>query len=64
MMKAVDKSIELVVCVRRALGMRTYMDWDRQVLEYLAEQADYIASITMWQPGRQHSRLPRYHQLD
>ncbi len=35
LMKDLDKSIELVACgTSGGMGMRTYMEWDRQVLEY------------------------------
>ncbi len=43
MMKDTDGSIELVVCGSCAVGMSTYMEWDRQVLEYLGDYADYIS---------------------
>jgi alpha-N-arabinofuranosidase len=43
MMKDVDKSIELVVCGSCGTNLKTYMDWDRQVLEYMGELADYIS---------------------
>jgi alpha-N-arabinofuranosidase len=43
MMKDVDKSIELVVCGSCGVTMPTYMDWDRQVLEYMGDLADYIS---------------------
>ncbi len=43
MMKDTDKSIELVACGSCGVGMTTYMDWDRQVLEYLGDYADYIS---------------------
>jgi alpha-L-arabinofuranosidase len=43
MMKDVDRSIELVVCGSCGVGMETYMDWDRQVLEYVDGMADYIS---------------------
>ncbi len=43
MMKDVDRSIELVVCGSCGVGMDTYMDWDRQVLEYVGDLADYIS---------------------
>ncbi len=43
MMKDVDRSIELVVCGSCGIGMPTYMEWDRQVLEYLGDLADYIS---------------------
>ncbi len=43
MMKDVDKSIELVACGSCGVGMSTYMDWDRQVLEYLGDLTDYVS---------------------
>jgi alpha-N-arabinofuranosidase len=43
MMKDADRSIELVACGSCGVGMSTYMDWDRTVLEYLGDQADYLS---------------------
>ena len=43
MMKNADPSIELVACGSSGVGMETYMDWDRQVLEYVGDLADYIS---------------------
>lgn len=43
MMRDTDPSIELVVCGSSGTGMPTYMEWDRQVLAYLGEYADYIS---------------------
>ena len=43
MMKDVDESIELVVCGSCSVGLPTYMEWDRQVLEYMGDLADYIS---------------------
>ena len=43
MMKDVDRSIELVVCGSCSVGMKTYMEWDRQVLEYVGDLADYVS---------------------
>ena len=43
MMKAVDGTIELVVCGSSLPGLPTYMEWDRQVLEYVGDYADYIS---------------------
>jgi len=43
MMKDVDRSIELVACGSCGLFMPTYMEWDRQVLDYLGDDADYIS---------------------
>ena len=43
MMKDTDKTIELVACGSSGPGMSTYLEWDRQVLEYLGDYADYIS---------------------
>jgi alpha-N-arabinofuranosidase len=43
MMKDTDSSIELVACGSCSIGMRTYMDWDREVLTCLGDLADYIS---------------------
>jgi alpha-N-arabinofuranosidase len=43
MMKDVDRSIELVVCGSCSVRLPTYMEWDRQVLEYVGDLADYVS---------------------
>jgi alpha-N-arabinofuranosidase len=43
MMKDVDKTIELVACGSCTINLPTYMEWDRQVLEYIGDYADYIS---------------------
>ena len=43
MMKDVDHSIELVACGSCSIDMKTYMEWDREVLEYMGDLADYIS---------------------
>ena len=43
MMKDVDRSIELVACGSCAIWLKTYMQWDREVLEHLGDHADYIS---------------------
>jgi alpha-N-arabinofuranosidase len=43
MMKDTDRSVELVVCGSCGPGMPTYMEWDRQVLEYVGDLADYVS---------------------
>ena len=43
MMKDTDPSIELVACGSCGITMPTYMEWDRQVLEYLGDFADYVS---------------------
>jgi len=42
-MKDTDPTIELVVCGSAEIGLPTYMDWDRVVLEYIGNYADYIS---------------------
>ncbi|MBN1993429.1 MAG: alpha-N-arabinofuranosidase [Anaerolineae bacterium] len=43
MMKDTDPSIELVACGSCSPDLATYMEWDRQVLEYLGQWADYVS---------------------
>lgn len=43
MMKDTDRSLELVACGSCSIGMGTYMEWDRQVLEYLGDLSDYVS---------------------
>jgi alpha-N-arabinofuranosidase len=43
MMKDVDRSIELVAAGTCVVDLPTYMEWDRQVLEYLGDLADYLS---------------------
>jgi alpha-N-arabinofuranosidase len=43
MMRAVDPSIELVACGSSGPAMPTYPEWDRVVLEYLGDLADYVS---------------------
>jgi len=43
MMKDADVSIEMVVCGSCSPGLPTYMEWDRVVLEYLGDLADYLS---------------------
>jgi alpha-N-arabinofuranosidase len=43
MMKDVDRTIELVACGSCTTGLPSYMEWDRVVLEYLGDVADYIS---------------------
>jgi alpha-N-arabinofuranosidase len=43
MMKGVDPSIELVLCGSCTVDLKTYMEWDRQVLEYMGGTAEYIS---------------------
>jgi alpha-L-arabinofuranosidase len=43
LMKDTDPSIELVVCGSAETGLPTYMEWDRTVLEYVGEYADYVS---------------------
>jgi alpha-L-arabinofuranosidase len=43
LMKDMDPTLELVACGTCAINLPTYMDWDRTVLEYLGQYADYIS---------------------
>ena len=43
MMKDTDPTLELIACGSCSIGLESYMDWDRQVLEYLGDLADYIS---------------------
>ena len=43
MMHYTDPSVELVVCGSCEVGLPTYLEWDRTVLEYMGEDADYIS---------------------
>jgi len=43
LMKDIDPSIELVVCGSAEIGLPTYMEWDRIVLEYVGDYADYVS---------------------
>ncbi len=43
MMKNVDPTVELIACGSCNIGLPTYMEWDREVLEYVADFADYIS---------------------
>jgi alpha-N-arabinofuranosidase len=43
LMKDSDRSIELVVCGSAEIGLPTYMEWDRTVMEYVGDYADYIS---------------------
>lgn len=42
-MRAVDSSIKLVACGSSGPGMRTYLEWDREVLEQCYEYVDAIS---------------------
>ena len=43
MMRDVDPTIELIACGSCAPNLPTYLDWDRQVLDYVGDYADYIS---------------------
>jgi alpha-L-arabinofuranosidase len=43
MMKDADRAIECVACGSCMVDLPTYMEWDRQVLEYLGDYADYLS---------------------
>jgi len=43
MMRNVDPSIQLAACGSSGVGMPTYLDWDRTVLEYVWDLVDYVS---------------------
>lgn len=43
-MKGIDRTIKLIAAGSSNRWMSTYMDWDRQVLEYCWEEIDYISA--------------------
>ncbi|MBN1219220.1 MAG: alpha-N-arabinofuranosidase [Anaerolineae bacterium] len=43
MMRDTDSSIEMVACGSCNVDLPTYLEWDRQVLEYMGQWADYIS---------------------
>ena len=43
MMKSADRSIELVACGSCTIDLPTFMEWDRVVLEYLGDLANYVS---------------------
>ena len=43
MMKDVDDAIELIACGSSGVTRPTYMEWDRRVLEYMGDLADYVS---------------------
>ena len=44
MMKMADPTVELVFCGTCKVSLDTYMEWDRQVLEYLGDAVDYMSA--------------------
>jgi alpha-N-arabinofuranosidase len=58
MMKDTDRTIEVVACGSCSVTMPTYMDWDRRVLEFLGDAADYI-SLHRY-VGNQNGDTPDY----
>ena len=43
LMTDTDPSIELIVCGSAEIGLPTYLEWDRTVLEYIGDYTDYIS---------------------
>jgi alpha-N-arabinofuranosidase len=43
LMKDTDPTIELVACGSSARNVPTYMEWDRSVLEYMGEYANFVS---------------------
>jgi alpha-N-arabinofuranosidase len=44
LMRGLDPSIELVLCGSSGRGMKTYLDWDRQALEYCWDHVAYVSA--------------------
>lgn len=44
MMKGLDPSIQTIAVGSSARGMKTYLEWDRQVLEHCWETVDYLSA--------------------
>jgi alpha-N-arabinofuranosidase len=44
LMKGLDPTVQTVVCGSSHRGMKTYMEWDRTVLEYCWDHVDYISA--------------------
>lgn len=57
-MKALDNSIETVVCGSSSTAMATYTDWERIVLEEAYDYVDYIALHQYY--GGQEKGTPRF----
>ena len=58
MMKDTDPSLELVACGSCTINLPTYMEWDRQILEYIGDLADYV-SLHRY-VGNHHDDTPDY----
>ena len=43
MMRDVDPTIELIACGTCSVNLDSYIEWDRTVLEYIGDYADYIS---------------------
>ena len=43
LMRDTDRSIETVVCGSSMTDLPTYLEWDRQVLEHVGDDADYLS---------------------
>jgi alpha-N-arabinofuranosidase len=44
LMRGLDPSIELVLCGSSGRGMKTYMEWDREALEYCWDHVAYVSA--------------------
>jgi len=44
LMRGLDPSIELVLCGSSGRGMRTYLEWDREALEYCWDHVAYVSA--------------------
>lgn len=44
LMRGLDPSVELVLCGSSGRGMKTYMEWDREALEYCWDHVSYVSA--------------------
>ena len=58
MMRDLDPEVELVACGSSSIGLPSYMEWDRVVLEHVGEYADYL-SIHRY-VGNDNNDTPEY----
>lgn len=55
LMKGLDSSIELIACGSSGRSMPTYLDWDREVLEFCWDEIDYVSAHRYSAPNGHNS---------
>jgi alpha-N-arabinofuranosidase len=64
-MKWIDPSIELVVCGSASRDMPTFPEWDRKVIEYTYDNADYLSMHRYYEnPGNDLDFLASFVDMD